>query len=56
MAGELHEMGDGRLSAEFKKCCLQSTASFSVAAKSFSEVQTVLCQEVGEKTEQPSSC
>lgn len=31
------------------------TASFSVAAKSFSQVQTILCHEVGGKTEQPSS-
>lgn len=48
-------MGDVRLSVEFKKCYLQSAASFSVAAKSFSQVQTILCHEVGGKTEQPSS-
>lgn len=56
MAEKLHEMGDVRLSQEFKRCYLQSTASFFVAAKSFSQEQTVLCHELGGKTEQPSSC
>lgn len=56
MAGKLHEMGYVRLSVEFKKCYLQSLAPFSVAAKRFSQVQTILYHEVGGKTEQPSSC
>lgn len=55
MARKLHEMVDVRLSVEFKKCYLQSTASFSVAAKSLSQVQTILCREVEGKTEQQSS-
>lgn len=55
MAGKLLEMGDVRLSVAFKKCYLQGTASFPVAAKSFSQVQTILCHEVGGKTESSSS-